>query len=422
MAVVLLLPAIMGMPGFALAEGDHNQPSATESFRTWLGDFEKEALAKGISQKTLNRAFTGVKPIDRVIELDRSQPEFTRTFWDYIERGVNRTRIDQAKQLMKKHEKLLDAVYRKYGVPPRFLVAFWGMETNFGQYFGGFPVIGALATLAYDDRRADYFRGELIYALEILDRGHIDPDRMLGSWAGAMGHTQFMPSTFINYAVDGDGDGKIDIWNSLPDVFYSAAHYLSSVGWNRDETWGREVRLPTDFDLDLASMSVKKPLSQWAALGVKRADGSPLPEADMDASIVLPAGHKGPGFLVYNNFRTIMVWNRSVLYAIAIGHLADRMIGLPPLVAKKPADDRPIARTEIIAMQTALNEKGFDTGKPDGMVGPKTREALREYQKSNGLPADGYPTPGIIASIVGKASDADAAGENGGASQATPAN
>lgn len=371
-------------------------------FETWLDEVMQEARTKGISEETLNNAFAGVEPIEKVIEYDRSQPEFTRTFWDYMNRAISADRIERGRHLLKKHAGLLGRMERKYGVQPRFLVAFWGLETNFGDYTGGFPVVDAVATLAHDRRRSDFFRTELFHALSILEGGHISKSRMEGSWAGAMGQLQFMPSTFVGYAVDADGNGRKDIWGSLPDVFGSAANYLSQIGWRGDRTWGREVSLPEGFDLELATMNVKKTLSEWQQLGVRRVNGADLPiVAGMEGSIVLPAGHKGPAFLVYENFRNILVWNRSTYYAIAVGHLADRLIGLPAIRAKQPPGDRAMSRSEVLELQRRLNALGYNAGKPDGMVGPATRGAVKAYQKAAGLPPDGYPTPALLEDLYG---------------------
>ncbi len=367
-----------------------------QDFDAWLSALKTEARDRGISQSTLDTAFQDAAPVPRVLELDRRQPEFSQTFWTYLGRAVSDTRIARGKKLLQKHAGLFAEVERKYGVQPRFLVSFWGLETNFGDYTGGFPVISALATLAHDERRAKFFRAELFHALTILDAGHILPAKMSGSWAGAMGQPQFMPSTFTGYATDGDGDGRIDIWGSLPDVFHSAANYLSSVGWKGDETWGREVRLPADFDLELAQLSVRKDIAEWQAIGVRRANGRDLPAADIAGSIVLPAGAKGPAFLVYQNFRSTMIWNRSILYALAVGHLADRFVDRGRLVATQPADDRPLSRADVIALQRDLNRLGFDVGKPDGVAGPMTRGALRAYQRARGLPPDGYPSAEMV--------------------------
>ena len=373
---------------------------AEQDFSSWLDGLKTEARQRGISEATLTAAFDGVAPVARVLELDRKQPEFSQTFWTYLGRAVSDTRIRRGKEMLARHAGLLAEVERKYGVQPRFLVSFWGLETNFGDYTGGFPVVSSLATLAHDERRAAFFRSELFHALSILEAGHIRPKTMSGSWAGAMGQLQFMPSTFTGYATDGDGNGKVDIWGSLPDVFHSAANYLSSVGWKGDETWGREVRLPDGFDFGIAQLGVKKPIAEWQALGVRRANGRDLPQADISGSIVLPAGANGPAFLVYQNFRTTMVWNRSILYALAVGYLADRFVDRGRLVATKPADDRPLSRADVSALQRDLNRLGFDAGTPDGVAGPMTRSALRAYQRTRGLPADGYPSSAMVARLA----------------------
>ena len=299
------------------------QEEGAESFAEWREGVRSEALDLGISAAIFDTAFADVEPIPRVIELDRSQPEVTLTFDQYVERVVPESRVAKGRKLLAEHRELLEPIGRKYGVPPRFIVALWGIETNFGQYLGGFPVIASLATLAYDGRRSAYFRQELLHALRILEDGHITPEAMMGSWAGAMGQSQFMPSSFVNYAVDHDGDGKRDIWGTQGDVFASAANYLAQAGWRAGETWGRRVALPPGFDHALTGLEVKKTLTEWQALGLRRADGSDLPQADISGSVVLPGGEGGPAFLVYNNYRTIMRWNRSFYFATSVGLLAD---------------------------------------------------------------------------------------------------
>ena len=299
------------------------QEEGAESFAEWREGVRSEALELGISAATFDTAFVDVEPIPRVIELDRSQPEVTLTFDQYVERVVPDSRVEKGRKLLAEHRELLEPIGRTYGVPPRFIVALWGIETNFGQYLGGFPVIASLATLAYDGRRSAYFRQELLHALRILQDGHVTTDAMMGSWAGAMGQSQFMPSSFVNYAVDHDGDGKRDIWGSQGDVFASAANYLAQAGWRAGETWGRHVALPSGFDHALTGLEVKKTLAEWQALGLRRADGSDLPRADISGSVVLPGGEGGPAFLVYNNYRTIMRWNRSFYFATSVGLLAD---------------------------------------------------------------------------------------------------
>ncbi len=370
--------------------------SAQDDFQTWLAGLRVEARNQGISEGILDAALGDLAPIPRVIELDRDQPEFTQTFWTYLGKRVSAVRIERGRAMLRQHAALLQRIQDRYGVQARFLVAFWGLETNFGDYMGSFPVVGALATLAHDPRRSDFFRAELLNALKILEGGHVTPADMKGSWAGAMGQPQFMPSTFVRHAVDDDGDGRRDIWTTLPDVFASAANYLSRSGWKQGETWGREVALPKGFDLDLTGLKQRRSLAEWQRLGVRRANGADLPQvADMQASLILPGGHRGPAFLVYQNFRTIMVWNRSISYAIAVGHLADRLVGLGPLVAKAPADDRPLSRTQVIEIQTRLAALGFEPGEPDGVVGPMTRQAIKDYQRRTALPADGYADHGL---------------------------
>lgn len=384
-----------GLAVFLALPGQSRANEGSADFQRWLNAFKQEAIESGIRQQTVAAALDGLAPVPRVLEKDRSQREFTLTFTRYLRSSVTETRVTRAKQLLEEHRTLLERVQAKYGVQPRFLVSFWGLESNFGDFTGGFSVIGALATLAHDSRRSAFFRSELLNALKILDEGHISVDRMSGSWAGAMGQLQFIPSTFVNFAVDFDGDGKRDIWNSLPDIFASAANYLSQEGWRGDETWGREVSLPEGFDYSQASLNVSKPLAEWAGShGIRRAGGGPLPTADIDASLVLPSGHRGPAFLTYKNYRTILIWNRSILYALAVGHLADRIVGAPAL-ASLP-EEQAISLKAIEEMQALLNAKGFDAGKPDGLVGRQTRQALSDYQRSIGVPADGYPTLELI--------------------------
>ncbi|MFP4668346.1 MAG: lytic transglycosylase domain-containing protein [Desulfobacterales bacterium] len=335
-AAALIMAALMLAPlnGDVLASQEADVsgeiPAYSDgAFDDWLESLRKEARQRGISDKTLDAALKDVSPITRVVELDRSQPEFIQTFQTYIHRRVDEKRVKRGRQLLEKHRVLLNEIYAEYGVPPRYIIAFWGMETNFGDYMGGFQVIEALATLAYDQRRSDFFRSQLFEALQIVEQGHITPDEMKGSWAGAMGHMQFLPSTFTGYAVDYTGNGRKDIWGSVPDAFASAANYLSNMGWQKGERWGRRVSLPENFDRDLASLDIKKSLKEWSELGIRRADGSSLPKADMEGSIVMPQGKDGPAFMVYDNFRAIMRWNHSVNYAIAVGHLADRIAGMP---------------------------------------------------------------------------------------------
>ncbi|MCC7049189.1 MAG: lytic murein transglycosylase [Alphaproteobacteria bacterium] len=295
-----------------------------QDFDSWLKDLRQDARGKGISQRTIDDSLAGLQPIDRVLELDRKQPEFTLTFRDYLARVVNDARVEKGRKLLDENRALLEQVSRNYGVQQRFIVALWGIESDFGRLTGGFPVIAALATLAYDGRRSTFFRQELMNALRIIDQGHINVRSMTGSWAGAMGQSQFMPSSFLSFAVDYDGDGKRDIWTSLPDVFGSIANYLSKSGWNEEQTWGRPVSLPPGFPNDEATLSVKKTLGEWNARGVRKMDGSPLPARDLMASVIKP-GDGEDAFLAYENYRVIMKWNRSQFFATAVGTLSDRL-------------------------------------------------------------------------------------------------
>ncbi len=298
--------------------------AADVDFATWLVGVKQEAVAAGIRQTTVDTALADIEPIPRVIELDRKQPETTITFEDYLRRVVNPKRQEAARQHLAENRALLSEIGRRYGVQPRFIVALWGIETNFGQSAGRFPVIATLATLAYDGRRSAFFRHELINALKIVDQDHIDPKEMLGSWAGAMGQSQFMPSSFLNFAVSYRGDGRRDIWHRREDVFASIANYLAQNGWRGDQTWGRLVRVPAGFDPALIGPSVKKPLSAWRKLGVRRSDGGPLPARNLEASLLRP-GDDEPAVLIYDNFRVLMKWNSSSYFASAVGLLADSM-------------------------------------------------------------------------------------------------
>lgn len=297
---------------------------ADEDFSAWLTEFRIEAVSRGISNETIESALTGIEPIERVIELDRNQPEFKLTFSTYMKKVVTSTRVSRGRRLLAEHRELLERVSERYGVQPRFLVAIWAIESNFGDHRGGFSVIRALITLAYDARRSTFFRNELLNALKILDEGHIDLSDMRGSWAGAMGQVQFIPSSFISFAVDFDEDGRKDIWNNLPDIFASAANYLSSYKWQKERTWGRQVNLPDGFDLKLAGLGTEKPLSEWQETGIRRLNGTDLPEVDINASLIIPS-ENGPAFLVYSNYRAIYKWNKSHFYVIAVGTLADRI-------------------------------------------------------------------------------------------------
>ncbi len=375
---------------------------AQRDFAACVADLQTTARAEGISEHVVDDVLGKVNHLDRVIELDRKQPEFTQTFTNYYTRRVTPERVERGRQLLDRYHDVLAEIERRFGVPPRYLVAFWGLETNFGAYFGDIPVPDSLATLACDPRRSSFFTAELMQALRIVDAGDISPDRMVGSWAGAMGHVQFMPSVFEKYAVDADHDGRRDLWDSVPDALASAANFLHGLGWQRGLRWGREVRLPDGFDYALAGRGQARPLSEWVKLGVTDAFGRPLPRLDLPAAVLVPSGHRGPAFLVYDNFDVIMGWNRSEFYALSVGRLADEIAGAGPLQRPPPADAEPMSRDQVRQLQADLGRLGYDAGQPDGIFGSATRRALSRFQQHRHLVADGN-LDGAVLDAVRKA-------------------
>ena len=369
------------------------------NFAACVSDLQSQALEQGLDRSLVIDILGAVEFQPRVIELDRDQPEFRQSFSAYFRTRVSESRVNRGRALLGRHRELLDRLTREYGIPGHYLVSFWGMETNFGSYLGTMPTLDSLATLACDPRRSAFFTDELITALKLLEREGLAPETMRGSWAGAMGHTQFMPSAYMRHAVDGDGDGTIDLWNSEVDALTSAANYLAGLGWQRGERWGREVRLPDDFPFQRSGLRNRAPLAGWRELGVRRANGQPLPPADMQGSVIVPMGHRGPAFLVYDNFQIIMKWNRSQAYAIAVGHLADRIAGGGPLRADLPTVETAPSRSQVERIQRGLIEQGFDPGEVDGAMGPATRAALRAFQQARGLAADGYPGPETLGAL-----------------------
>ena len=364
-------------------------------FHRWLQAFGRDALAAGIRQQTVDAVLGQAQWQPRVVELDRAQPEFTRTPWAYLDSAVSPQRVAQGREQRRIHAAALEAAEQRYGVPASIITAIWGMESNYGSNFGSFSAVDALATLAYDGRRRDWARGELLAALRIVDRGDIAADALIGSWAGAMGHTQFLPSVDLAHAVDADGDGRRDIWGSVPDVVASTANFLAHSGWQAGEPWGVEVRLPSAFDYARAELSVRQPSQAWAAEGVAAVDGQPLP-ALPGASILTPAGAGGPAILVGPNFRALLRYNNSVNYALGVALLARQIDGGAGLATPWPRDLPALSRSEIKALQQTLNERGFDAGAADGVLGPATRAGVRRLQQSLGLPADGYATPQLL--------------------------
>jgi len=367
-----------------------DEAALQQGFARWVTSFRAAARAAGIGEATLRLAFDEVRYLPRVVELDRVQPEFTRTVWDYLDSAVTPQRVARGQDKLLQLRSEADAAAARYGVPPSIVVAIWGIESNYGSNYGDIPTIDALATLGFEGRREEWARGQLLAALKILENGDIDRPHMIGSWAGAMGQTQFLPSNFLAFAVDADGDGRRDIWGSLADVMASTANFLARSGWQAGSPWGVEVQLPPGFDVGRADASVQQSAAQWAAEGVSTLQGAPLPEV-ADATILLPAGARGPAFLVGSNFRAILRYNNSTSYALAVGLLAQRLADGPGVQAPWPRDLAALTRSQLLALQTALNQRGFASGTPDGLMGPATRDGLRRYQRSLGLPADGYP-------------------------------
>ncbi|WP_416361437.1 lytic murein transglycosylase [Marinobacter sp.] len=372
------------------------EPAITESaFAECKDTLHNKAVQAGVSESTATSVLAEVEYLERVIELDRRQPEFTTTFADYFNRRVNEARITKGRELLEQHHELLARVTQETGVPAPYLLAFWGLETNFGSYFGKMQVPSALATLACDPRRTTFFTKQFVAALQIIDEGAIPLEQMEGSWAGAMGHVQFMPTVFLKHAVDADGDGRRDLWNSLPDAMMSAGRFLQSMGWDGDYRWGREVLMPRNFDFNLAD-GRRLPLSKWNNLGITDVYGNELADEPIEAALVVPAGHQGPAFMAYSNFRVIMGWNRSEFYAIAVGQLADRIAGAGGLKNPPPEDQPALSRDQVIQLQETLSEKGYPSGKADGILGSNTRKAIRAFQKSEGMIADGFPSGQLL--------------------------
>lgn len=367
-------------------EAEHEQ-----KFARWVEDFRASARAAGIDEATLQSAFDGVRFVPRAVAADRAQPEFTRTVWTYLDSAVSAQRVTRGQEKLRQLRPQVDAITARYGVPTEVIFAIWGMESNYGSNVGDIPTIDALATLGFEGRREEWARGQLLAALKILQNRDIAREQMIGSWAGAMGQTQFLPSNFLAYAVDADGDGRRDIWGSVPDVMASTANFLARSGWQAGQPWAIEVRLPPGFDYARAENDVRQSSAQWAGEGLQSMDGAPLP-ALPDASVLLPASARGPALLVGQNFRTILRYNNSSSYALAVGLLAQKLTDGPGVQTPWPRDLQPLSSSQVKVLQTALNARGFDTGTPDGTMGPATRRGVRAFQRSLGVAADGYPT------------------------------
>lgn len=388
----LLLGA--GYPGAkALAESvAPDAPTQPQSFPQWLAQFRQKMLAKGILPGTFDNAFAGIEPDPSVVKADRSQPEFVRPIWSYLDDVLATVRISKGKRLLAENAGILRKIEEEYGVDREVLVAIWGMESSFGQNAGRRSVIRSLATLAYEGRRPEFAEEQLLAALQIIQHGDISANNMLGSWAGAMGQTQFMPTVYNSHAVDFDGDGRRDIWTSRADALASTAHYLKSFGWRNGLRWGIEVRLPPGFDYAQADDSVRHSLTEWRRLGVQLPNNWPDNlSAQEPLALLLPAGYRGPAFLLTNNYYVIRHYNNSTSYALGISLLAEAFNGGGRVTASWPRDDTPLSRSEGLDLQQRLARLGHDPGTMDGLVGTATRKAVRAFQQQQGLPADGYP-------------------------------
>lgn len=372
-----------------------------QRFQSWVRGFRGRALAKGISASTFDRAFRGVRYDPEVIERDRNQGEFTKTIWQYLNTAVSDKRVKNGKAALRKHRRTLEAIEARYGVEKEIVTSVWGLESSYGEFRGDMDVIRSLATLSFDGRRGAFFEGQLIAALNILQSGDVSPRNMQGSWAGAMGHTQFIPTSYLSYAVDFTGDGKRDIWSSDPtDALASTAAYLSRFGWKKGLPWGIEVNLPRNFNYSLSSRKILKSPGEWASLGVLGLNGQPVPNYGA-ASILLPAGGNGAAFMIFSNFKVIERYNAADAYVIGVGHLADRLKGGPAIQARWPEGERGLTERERKEIQRRLTRAGFDTQGVDGKIGPNTIAAVRAYQRSVGMKQDGYPGMKLLRRLRG---------------------
>ena len=372
-------------------------PAAAQSgFEDWIRAFRTRALRQGISADVFDRAFAGIRYDTDVVRRDRNQSEFTKTLWEYLDSAASDARVENGKAALRKHADLLSRIEARYGVDRDVVVAIWGLESAYGTFRGSNPVIRSLATLAYDTRRGAFFEAQLLDALRILQSGDVRLADFTGSWAGAMGHTQFIPSSYQSLAVDFDGDGKRDIWSDNPaDALASTANYLARNGWIKGMPWGVEVRLPTGFDYTQANREIQKMPSDWARLGVVALDGAAVPNHG-SASLLLPAGARGAAFLIFKNFDVIETYNTADAYVIGVGHLSDRITGGGPIRSNWPRGDRALSFDERKEMQRLLTAKGFDTRKIDGKIGPLTINAVRAFQASIGDIPDGYASLNIL--------------------------
>jgi lytic murein transglycosylase len=371
--------------------------ASAQDFRACLGGLRDSALAQGVSAQTFDAATRGLEPDMKVIDFLNDQPEFKTPIWDYLAALVDEERVADGRAMLRQWSQALATAESRYGVDRHVIVAVWGVESDFGKAIGKRPLVQSLATLSCYGRRQAYFRTEFAATMKILNRGDVAPDHLTGSWAGAFGHTQFMPSTFLRLAVDLDGDGRRDVVDSIPDALGSTANYLAKAGWQTGGTWGFEVRLPSGFNTGLAGRTKKRPMAEWERLGLRRADGRAMPGGS--AGLLLPAGPNGPAFLVTRNFDAIYGYNAAESYALAIAHLSDRLRGAGPFQTPWPTDDRGLSRVERREVQALLNQRGYDVGQPDGAIGTKTREAIADFQVKKGMSRNGRASGKVLEAL-----------------------
>jgi membrane-bound lytic murein transglycosylase B len=374
---------------------------ADQNFLQCKINLVERANTAGFSPYITQTVIADISPIKRVIALDKKQPEFTQTFEQYIKARVTDYHVRVGKKKLIENKELFDTLEEKYGVPRQYLVSFWGLETVFGKHKGKMSVLNSLATLACDERRSEFFTLELLNLFTLIETKQVSVAQLQGSWAGAMGHMQFMPTAFLKYAIDGDNDGKVDIWKSEVDALTTAANYLNKIDWQSKERWGREVKLPESFAFDKVIFDQYYPLSYFKELGVKKTNNQSLSSYDIQAELYLPSGHKGPAFLLYPNFNVIMTWNLSKSYALSVGLLANKLVGAKGLefLQKEPTKVKPYSVAQMKDLQSQLNALGFETGEPDGIWGPKSRDAIRSFQLQYQLIADGYPNKEVFSTI-----------------------
>lgn len=385
---------MLGVAG-ATAQQARAQCRNTESFEKWLAAFKREALEQGLSERTLARTQHLLVLDRKIIGIDRGQRVFSQPFLEFSNRMAGGARVPRGRDQIKKHANLFAKIEAQYGVPAPVIAAFWGLESDFGGGIGKFEVLRSLATLAYDCRRGERFRKELHAALKIIERGDLTPDNMIGSWAGELGQTQFLPSHYFNFGVDYDGNGKVDLLRSVPDVLATTAHYVQNIGWRRNEPWMLEVRVPSQMDWSQASLDIEHSHAQWAKWGVTLANGKPLPASAPVASLLLPMGRLGPAFLVYPNFRVFTEWNHSIIYSTTAAYLATRIAGAPVL-RKGNGEPDTFSMEQVRELQTLLVKAGYDVGGIDGRLGALSRKAVQQAQVKFKLPADGYPTEELV--------------------------